>query len=83
MQPSGKPGLLLDSLVRGIIGSLVVGLIALKLPQVLGGGYGWVQLAINGHLAALLQSGLALDLPDGSQLTASKVLPQPAYLSET
>jgi CIC family chloride channel protein len=33
------------------IGGLMVGLIALRLPQVLGGGYGWIQMAINGQLA--------------------------------
>lgn len=33
------------------IGALGVGLMALFLPQVLGGGYGWIQEAINGSLA--------------------------------
>ncbi len=33
------------------IGAFLVGLIALAFPQVLGGGYGWIQLAINGKLA--------------------------------
>jgi chloride channel protein, CIC family len=33
------------------IGGLGVGLIALRLPQVLGGGYGWIQQAIDGRLA--------------------------------
>ena len=33
------------------IGGLVVGLLALRLPQVLGGGYGWIQEAIDGRLA--------------------------------
>jgi CIC family chloride channel protein len=33
------------------IGGLGVGLIALKFPQILGGGYGWIQEAINGRLA--------------------------------
>lgn len=33
------------------IGGLGVGLLALELPQVLGGGYGWIQEAIDGHLA--------------------------------
>ena len=33
------------------IGGLGLGLIALRLPQVLGGGYGWIQEAINGQLA--------------------------------
>jgi CIC family chloride channel protein len=33
------------------IGALGVGLMALFLPQVIGGGYGWIQEAINGNLA--------------------------------
>lgn len=40
------------------IGGLGVGLIALKLPQILGGGYGWIQEAMDGgivtHLLILL-----------------------------
>ncbi len=36
------------------IGALGVGLIALRLPQVLGGGYGWIQRAINGQMALRL-----------------------------
>jgi len=36
------------------IGGLLVGLMALALPQVLAGGYGWIQLAINGQLALSL-----------------------------
>ena len=35
------------------IGGLGLGLIALRLPQVLGGGYGWIQEAINGQLACI------------------------------
>jgi CIC family chloride channel protein len=37
--------------VNPAIGGLIVGLIALGFPQVLGGGYGWIQEAINGQLA--------------------------------
>ncbi|MGC2620076.1 MAG: chloride channel protein [Acidobacteriaceae bacterium] len=33
------------------VGGLLLGVLALWLPQVLGGGYGWIQLAINGSLA--------------------------------
>ncbi len=33
------------------IGGLALGLLALRLPQVLGGGYGWIQEAIDGRLA--------------------------------
>lgn len=33
------------------IGGLLVGLMALAIPQVLGGGYGWVQQAMDGRLS--------------------------------
>jgi CIC family chloride channel protein len=36
------------------IGGLGLGLLALALPQVLGGGYGWIQEAINGELVLSL-----------------------------
>jgi chloride channel protein, CIC family len=36
--------------LKPALGGLGVGLIALFLPQVLGGGYGWIQEAINGNL---------------------------------
>ncbi len=36
------------------IGGLAVGLIALKFPHILGGGYGWIQEAIDGKLALKL-----------------------------
>lgn len=39
------------SWIKPGIGGLGVGLLALRLPQVLGGGYGWIQEAIDGHLA--------------------------------
>lgn len=35
------------------IGGLFVGIIAMFFPQVLGTGYGWVQMAMNGDLASL------------------------------
>ncbi|MFZ3216127.1 MAG: chloride channel protein [Candidatus Acidiferrales bacterium] len=41
-------------LLNPAIGGFGVGLIALKFPQVLGGGYGWIQEAINGHIALKL-----------------------------
>ncbi len=40
------------------IGGLIVGLIAYAYPQVLGGGYGWMQMAINGQLAINSSYGL-------------------------
>ena len=39
--------------VKPAIGGLVVGVIGMFLPQILGMGYGWLQLAINGDLTAL------------------------------
>jgi CIC family chloride channel protein len=40
--------------LKPAIGGLGVGLVALWLPQVLGGGYGWIQEAIDGRLAMRL-----------------------------
>jgi CIC family chloride channel protein len=40
--------------LKPALGGLLVGLIALRLPQVLGGGYGWIQQAIDGQLALSL-----------------------------
>lgn len=42
------------------IGGLGVGLMALALPQILGGGYGWIQEAIDGKLALTLMATLIL-----------------------
>ena len=44
--------------VKPALGGLAVGLMALALPQVLGGGYGWIQLAIDGKLALGLMFAL-------------------------
>jgi len=41
-------------MLKPAIGGLGVGLIALRLPQVLGGGYGWIQMAIDGKIAVAL-----------------------------
>lgn len=40
--------------IKPAIGGLGVGLLALVFPQVLGGGYGWIQLAIQGKIALSL-----------------------------
>jgi hypothetical protein len=54
------------------LGGLGVGLLALKLPQVLGGGYGWIQLAVQGQLALklllVLVGAKLLALPSRSHL---------------
>ena len=44
----------LPRFLKPALGAFGVGIIALFLPQVLGGGYGWMQLAINGNLAVSL-----------------------------
>jgi len=36
--------------IKPAIGGLMLGLMALWLPQVLGGGYGWIQMAIDGKM---------------------------------
>lgn len=53
------------------IGGLLLGLIALELPQVLGGGYGWIQEAIDGRLALRLLLILALAKMVALSLTVS------------
>jgi CIC family chloride channel protein len=40
--------------IKPAIGGLGVGLLALSLPQVLGGGYGWIQEAIDGRLTVMI-----------------------------
>ena len=42
--------------VKPAIGGLGVGLLALVLPQILSGGYGWIQEAIDGKLALTLMA---------------------------
>ncbi len=37
--------------IKPALGGLLVGLMALALPQILGGGYGWIQEAMDGKLA--------------------------------
>jgi chloride channel protein, CIC family len=46
--------------MKPAIGGLMVGVIALFLPEVLGGGYAWIQSAIDGHLAVRLMAVLVL-----------------------
>ena len=46
--------------IKPAIGGLGVGIIALALPQILGGGYGWIQEAIDGKLALTLLATLML-----------------------
>ena len=53
--------------LKPAIGGFLTGLIALFLPQILGGGYGWMQQAIDGRLAL----GLLLTLTLAKMLAMS------------
>jgi len=53
-----KP-LALPRFAKPALGGLLLGGLALLFPQVLGGGYDWIQSAIDGNLAAGLMLGLA------------------------
>ncbi len=57
--------------VKPAIGGLGVGLIALGLPQILGGGYGWIQEAIDGRLTAALLFTLIIAKTIAFALTVS------------
>jgi len=62
----------IPDMFKPAIGGFGVGLIALLLPQVLGGGYAWIQRAINGQMAMnvlpflVIAKVLALALTIGS-----------------
>jgi chloride channel protein, CIC family len=53
------------------LGGLGIGLIALVLPQVLGGGYGWIQQAIDGRLAGVILLSLVFAKMIAFALTVS------------
>lgn len=53
------------------VGGLLLGLLALGAPQVLGGGYGWIQLAIDGRLALRLMAVLIVAKMVALALTVS------------
>ncbi len=57
--------------LKPAIGGLGLGLLALAVPQVLGGGYGWIQQAIDGKLAAGLLLALAFAKLAAFALTVS------------
>jgi chloride channel protein, CIC family len=46
--------------VKPALGGLLLGILAFFLPEVLGGGYKWIQFAINGQLAIGLMTALVL-----------------------
>ncbi len=52
-------GLRIPNYLKPALGGLGVGLLALVFPQVLAGGYGWIQQAIDGRLTTAVLFGLA------------------------
>jgi chloride channel protein, CIC family len=48
------------NMLKPAIGGLAMGLIALWLPQLMSGGYGWIQLAIDGKLTLTLLAVLCI-----------------------
>lgn len=57
--------------LKPALGGLLVGLLILACPQVLGGGYGWMQEAIDGRLAVSTLLALVLAKPLAMSLTIS------------
>jgi len=58
-------------LLKPAIGGLGLGLLALAVPQVLGGGYGWMQAAIDGRMGAGTLGVLAVAKPVALSLTVA------------
>ena len=61
----------LPNAVKPALGGLALGLLALWLPQIMSGGYGWIQLAIEGKVAAGLLVILCLGKILATSLTIS------------
>ncbi len=57
--------------LKPALGGLGIGLLALLLPQILGGGYEWIQAAIDGRLSAALLIGLVFGKIVALSLTIS------------
>jgi chloride channel protein, CIC family len=57
--------------IKPAIGGFGVGLLALALPQVLGGGYGWIQEAIDGKLPLMILFALVFAKMVAFALTVS------------
>ena len=57
--------------LKPAVGGLLMGVLALAVPRVIGGGYGWMQEAIDGRLAAGALLALVLAKPLAMSLTIS------------
>lgn len=61
----------IPNILKPALGGLGVGVLALWLPQVLAGGYGWIQIAIDGRMALSLLAALAVAKIVALSLTVS------------
>ncbi|MBN1588753.1 MAG: chloride channel protein [Pirellulales bacterium] len=50
----------IPNLLKPALGGLLLGLLALELPQVMAGGYGWIQQALDGKLSLELMAMLVV-----------------------
>jgi len=57
--------------VKPAIGGLLLGVLAIYFPEVLGGGYGWIQMSLNGKLAVGLMLTLCFVKIAGTSFTIS------------
>jgi CIC family chloride channel protein len=57
--------------LKPMVGGLLMGLLAVACPRVIGGGYGWMQEAIDGRLAAGVLLALVVAKPLAMSLTIS------------
>jgi len=64
-------GLKIPPELKPALGGLLMGLLALVYPQIIGGGYGWMQEAIDGRLAEGTLLALVLAKPLAMSLTVS------------
>ncbi len=65
-----KP-LAIPKALKPAVGGLLLGMLAFFLPEVLGGGYQFIQMAIDGHLATGIMAALVLGKIVATSLTIS------------
>lgn len=63
--------ILIPTSLRPALGGLLLGLLAFFVPQILGGGYGWIQSAIDGNLTIQLMILLVFAKSVATSLTIS------------
>lgn len=61
----------IPNLLKPALGGLMLGIVAFFLPEILGGGYKWIQAAIDGQLALGLMAALVLGKIASTSFTIS------------